>query len=171
MTLIGYGQVGDAAVSHFGGLDILVNNSGIWTAAPVEHANEDDYRRAFELNVLGVILTTLSAIPHLREAGCVINISSSFTTLRRPGTSVYTATKVAVNSISEDLAKKLAPRNIRVNIISPGFVVTKCTKAAGAAGFEMEAGIVTQTRLAPPKIHSLPRDCLDAEHRHRPRSP
>lgn len=56
MTLIGYGQVGDAAVSHFGGLDILVNNSGIWTAAPVEHANEDDYRRAFELNVLARLI-------------------------------------------------------------------------------------------------------------------
>lgn len=137
----------DAAVSHFGALDILVNNSGVWTAAPVEHVSEDDYRRAFDVNVLGVILTTRAAIPHLREGGSIINISSSITTLRTPGTSVYTATKAAVNSISEVLAKELAPRNIRVNIVSPGFVVTEGTKAAGIAGSEMEAGIVSQTPL------------------------
>ncbi len=137
----------DAAVSRFGGLDILVNNSGIWTAAPVEHVDEDDYRRVFDVNVLGVILTSRTAIPHLREGGSIINISSSITALRSPGTSVYTASKAAVNALSDVLSRELAPRSIRVNVVSPGFVVTEGTRAAGIAGSEMEAGIVAQTPL------------------------
>ncbi len=137
----------EAAVKHFGRLDILVNNSGVFDVAPVEHVTEDQYRRLFDVNVLGVLLTTQAAIKHLQEGGSVINISSSITSLRTPGTSIYTATKAAVNAISGILVKELAPRNIRVNVVSPGFVVTEGTKAAGIVGSEMEAGIVAQTPL------------------------
>lgn len=103
--------------------------------------------RIFDVNVLGVLLTSQAAIPHLRDGGSVINISSSITTLRSPGTALYTATKAAVNAISDVLTKELAPRGIRVNVVSPGFVVTEGTTAAGIAGSEMEAGIVAQTPL------------------------
>lgn len=136
-----------AAVTHFGRLDILVNNSGVFDVAPVEHVTEDQYRRLFDVNVLGVLLTTQAAIKHLEEGGSVINISSSITGLRTPGTSVYTATKAAVNAISGVLVKELAPRNIRVNVVSPGFVVTEGTRTAGIVGSAMEAGIVSQTPL------------------------
>lgn len=137
----------EAAVEHFGRLDILVNNSGVFDVAPVEHVTEDQYRRLFDVNVLGVLLTTQAAIKHLQEGGSVINISSSITSLRTPGTSIYTATKAAVNAISGVLVKELAPRNIRVNVVSPGFVVTEGTRTAGIVGSEMEAGIVAQTPL------------------------
>lgn len=136
-----------AAVTQFGRLDILVNNSAVFEVAPVEHVIEDQYRRLFDVNVLGVLLTTQAAIKHLEEGGSVINISSSITSLRTPGTSVYTATKAAVNAISGVLAKELAPRNIRVNVVSPGFVVTEGTRTAGIVGSAMEAGIVSQTPL------------------------
>ncbi len=137
----------DTAIAEFGRLDILVNNSGVWDVAPVELFTEEQYRRLFDVNVLGMLLTTQAAIKHLQEGGSVINISSSITTLRSPGTSLYTATKAAVNAISGVLSKELAPRNIRVNIVSPGFVVTEGTAAAGIAGSEMEVGIVGQTPL------------------------
>lgn len=137
----------EAAVTEYGRLDILVNNSGVWDAGPVELFTEGQYRRLFDINVLGVLLTTQAAIKHLQEGGSVINISSSITTLRSPGTSLYTATKAAVNAISGVLVKELAPRNIRVNVVSPGFVVTEGTKAAGIVGSETEAGIVAQTPL------------------------
>ena len=137
----------DAAIAEFGRLDILVNNSGVWDVAPVELFTEEQYRRLFDVNVLGMLLTTQAAIKHLQEGGSVINISSSITTLRSPGTSLYTATKAAVNAISGVLSKELAPRNIRVNIVSPGFVATEGTAAAGIAGSEMEVGIVGQTPL------------------------
>lgn len=137
----------EAAITHFGQLDILVNNSGVFDVAPVEQVTEDQYRRLFDVNVLGVLLTTQAAIKHLKEGGSVINISSSITSLRTPGTSIYTATKAAVNAISGVLVKELAPRNIRVNVVSPGFVVTEGTRTAGIVGSEMEAGIVAQTPL------------------------
>jgi 3-oxoacyl-[acyl-carrier protein] reductase len=137
----------EAAVSQFGRLDVLVNNSGVWEAGPVELFTEEQYRHVFDVNVLGVLLTTRAAIKHLQEGGSVINISSSITTLRSPGTSLYTATKAAVNAISDVLVKELAPSKIRVNVVSPGFVVTEGTKTAGIAGSEMEAGIVSQTPL------------------------
>ena len=137
----------EAAVKQFGQLDVLVNNSGIFDVAPVEHVTEDQYRRLFDVNVLGVILTTQAAIKHLAQGGSVVNISSSITRLRTPGTSVYTATKAAVDAISGVLAKELAPRKIRVNVVSPGFVVTEGTTAAGIVGSDMEAGIVSQTPL------------------------
>lgn len=136
-----------AAVAHFGRLDILVNNSGVFNVAPVEHVTEDQYRHLFDVNVLGVLMTTQAAIKYLEEGGSVINISSSITSLRTPGTSIYTATKAAVNAISGVLAKELAPRNIRVNVVSPGFVVTEGTTSAGIVGSPMEAGIVSQTPL------------------------
>lgn len=137
----------EAAVRQFGRLDVLVNNSGVWDVGPVQLVTEDQYRRLFDVNVLGVLLTTQAAIRHLQEGGSVINISSSITTLRTPGTSLYTASKAAVNAISDVLVKELAPRKIRVNVVSPGFVVTEGTKTAGIAGSEMEAGIVSQTPL------------------------
>ena len=137
----------DAAVSQFGRLDILVNNSGIFDVATIENVTEDHYRRQFDVNVLGLLLVTKAAAEHLHDGGSVINISSSITSLRSPGTAVYTATKAAVNAISEVLVKELAPRKIRVNVVSPGFVVTEGTKTAGIAGSDMETGIVSQTPL------------------------
>lgn len=137
----------EAAIAEFGRLDILVNNSGVWDVAPVELFTEAQYRRLFDVNVLGTLLTTQAAIKHLQDGGSIVNISSSITTLRTPGTALYTATKAAVNAISGVLMKELAPRGIRVNVVSPGFVVTEGTKAAGIAGSQMEAGIVSQTPL------------------------
>lgn len=137
----------DAAVVNFGRLDILVNNSGVFDVAPVENVTEDQYRRLFDVNVLGLVLVTQAAIKHLQPGASVINISSSITSLRTPGTSIYTASKAAVNAISGVMAKELAPRNIRVNVVSPGFVVTEGTTAAGIVGSDMEAGIVAQTPL------------------------
>ncbi len=137
----------EAAVTHFSRLDILVNNSGVWDVGMVEHMSEDQYRRLFDVNVLGMLLTTQAAIKHLKDEGSIVNISSSITTLRSPGTSLYTASKAAVNAISGVVAKELAPRKIRVNIVSPGFVITEGTTNAGIVGSQMADGIVAQTPL------------------------
>ncbi|CAD7386092.1 MULTISPECIES: glucose 1-dehydrogenase [Xanthomonas] len=137
----------ESAVTQFGRLDILVNNTGVWDVGAVEHVTEDQYRRLFDVNVLGMIMTTQAAIKHLRNEGSIVNISSSITTLRSPGTSLYTASKAAVNAISGVLAKELAPRKIRVNVVSPGFVITEGTTTAGIVGSEMASGIVAQTPL------------------------
>ena len=97
--------------------------------------------------MLGLLFTTQAAAKHLGEGGSIINISSAVTTVLSPATAVYTGTKGAVNAITGVLANELAPRRIRVNAVSPGYVMTEGTQTAGITGSEMEAGIVAQTPL------------------------
>ncbi|WP_238223680.1 glucose 1-dehydrogenase [Methylorubrum aminovorans] len=137
----------DAAAQQFGRLDVLVNNSGVYEFAAIEEVTEEHYRRLFDINVLGALLATRAAARHLGEGGSIINISSVVTDVNMPTSSVYTGTKAALNGISGVLANELAPRKIRVNTVSPGYVVTEGTHTAGIAGSEMEAGLVAQTPL------------------------
>jgi 3-oxoacyl-[acyl-carrier protein] reductase len=137
----------DAAVGHFGHLDVLVNNSGIYEFAAIEEVTEEHYRRLFDVNVLGVLQATQAAAKHLGEGGSIINISSAITHVHTPTAAVYAGTKGAVNAISGVLANELAPRKIRVNVVSPGLVITEGTHTAGVVGSEMEAGIIAQTPL------------------------
>ncbi|KMO23021.1 glucose 1-dehydrogenase [Methylobacterium indicum] len=137
----------DAAVTEFGRLDVLVNNSGVYEFAAIDDLSEDHYRRQFDVNVLGLLLTTQAAARHLGEGGSIVNISSAITHVHTPMAAVYAGTKGAVNAISGVLANELAPRKIRVNVVSPGFVVTEGTHTAGVVGSDMEAGLVAQTPL------------------------
>ncbi|CAO4136494.1 SDR family oxidoreductase [Methylorubrum extorquens] len=137
----------EAAVQQFGRLDVLVNNSGVYEFAAIEEVTDEHYRRIFDVNVLGVLLATQAASKHLGEGGSIINISSVVTDVLMPTSAVYSGTKGALNAISGVLANELAPRKIRVNVVSPGYVVTEGTHTAGIAGSEMEAGLVAQTPL------------------------
>jgi 3-oxoacyl-[acyl-carrier protein] reductase len=137
----------DAAVTAFGRLDILVNNSGVYEFAAIEEITEEHYRRQFDINVFGVLLATQAAAQHLGEGGSIINISSVAASLQPATTAVYSGTKGALNAITGVLANELAPRKIRVNAVSPGYVVTEGTRTAGVTGSEMEAGFVAQTPL------------------------
>jgi 3-oxoacyl-[acyl-carrier protein] reductase len=137
----------EAAVREFGRLDVLVNNSGIYEFAAIEEVTEEHYRRQFDVNVLGILLATQAAAKHLGEGASVVNISSAITHVHTPTAAVYAGTKGAVNAISGVLANELAPRKIRVNVVSPGFVVTEGTHTAGVVGSEMETGLVAQTPL------------------------
>ncbi|CCM78232.1 glucose 1-dehydrogenase [Rhizobium mesoamericanum] len=136
-----------AAVEEFGKLDVLVNNSGVYEFAPIEEVTEEQYRRMFDVNVLGVLLSTQAALKHLGEGGSVINISSAATSLAPPASSVYTGTKGALDSITSVLANELGPRKIRVNAILPGIVETEGTHTAGFIGSDFERSAVTQTPL------------------------
>jgi 3-oxoacyl-[acyl-carrier protein] reductase len=137
----------EAAVKQFSRLDVLVNNSGIYEFAALEEVTEEHYRRQFDVNVLGVLLATQAAVKHLDEGASIVNISSAITHVHTPTAAVYAGTKGAVNAISGVFANELAPRKIRVNVVSPGFVVTEGTHTAGVVGSEMEAGLVAQTPL------------------------
>lgn len=136
-----------AAVKTFGRLDVLVNNSGVYAFSPIEAVTEEQYRKMFDINVLGVLLTTQAAVEHLGAGGSVINISSAVTSLLPPQSAIYTGTKGAVDAITGVLAAELGPRKIRVNAINPGIVETEGTQSAGFIGSEFESGIVAQTPL------------------------
>jgi 3-oxoacyl-[acyl-carrier protein] reductase len=116
----------------FGQLDILVNNAGIYEMLPIEAVTEEHFHKQFNLNVLGVILSTQEALKYFGPAGgCVVNTSSIVSTWGFPGASVYSATKGAVDAMTRSLAKELGPRKIRVNSINPGMVETEGTHSAG----------------------------------------
>ena len=137
----------DSAVKNFGRLDILVNNSGVYEFSPIETFTEQHYTKIFNVNVLGVLLTTQAAVKHLSEGSSIINIGSVVSSLTPPNSAVYTGTKGAVDAITGVLAKELGPKKIRVNSINPGMVETEGAHTAGFIGSAFEAGTVSQTPL------------------------
>jgi 3-oxoacyl-[acyl-carrier protein] reductase len=119
----------------FGDVDILVNNAGVYEFVPLESVDEAHYRKIFDLNVLGLLLTTKEAVAHMNgTGGNIINVSSIASKSPAPNSSVYAGTKGAVDVISRALALELAPRKIRVNSLLPGATDTEGTRATD--GFE-----------------------------------
>lgn len=132
----------------FGSLDVLVNNAGIYRFASLEEITEDDFHRQFNINVLGLILSTQEAARHFGpHGGSVINISSVVSSNQEPGTAVYSATKAAVDSITRVLARELGPKKIRVNSINPGATETEGLHATGIVGSDYEKQFIANTPL------------------------
>ncbi len=133
---------------EFGMLDILVNNAGIYEFSPIEGVTEEHFHKLFDLNVLGLILTSQEGAKYFGPAGgSIINISSVASTLAPPNASVYSATKAAVDAVTKSLAKELGPRNIRVNSINPGMVETEGTHAAGITESDLRKQTEERTPL------------------------
>jgi 3-oxoacyl-[acyl-carrier protein] reductase len=153
------------AKTAFGRLDVLVNNAGIYEFAPLDEVTPEHFHKLFDLNVLGLILTTQEAARHFGpEGGSVVNIGSVVSTAAPPNWSVYSATKAAVDAVTRSLAKELGPRKIRVNSINPGLVETEGTTSAGTTaddsdirkGYESQSplGRVGQPRdIAPAAVY------------------
>jgi 3-oxoacyl-[acyl-carrier protein] reductase len=137
----------DAAIKNFGRLDILVNNSGVYEFLPIEAITEEHYNKIFNVNVLGLLLTTQAAVKYLGEGGSIINIGSVASSLTPPNSAVYTGTKGAVDAITGVLAKELGPKKIRVNSINPGMIDTEGARTAGFIGSDFEKGAIAQTPL------------------------
>ncbi|HMJ89832.1 MAG TPA: glucose 1-dehydrogenase [Candidatus Acidoferrum sp.] len=131
----------------FGKVDVLVNNAGIYEFAPLEEVTEENFHKQFNLNVLGLLLTTQEAVKHFAPTGgSIVNVSSVVSTLGFPAAAVYSGTKGAVDAITRSLSKELGPRGIRVNAINPGMVETEGVHAAGIAESDMRK----QTEAATP---------------------
>jgi 3-oxoacyl-[acyl-carrier protein] reductase len=134
--------------SRYGKLDILVNNAGIFEFAPLESVTEDHFHRQFNLNVLGLLLTTQEAVKWIGpEGGSIINISSIVGKMPVAGASVYSSTKAAVDAITVSLSKELGPKKIRVNSLNPGMVETEGVHTAGLAESDFRKTLESQTPL------------------------
>ncbi|NLR91422.1 SDR family NAD(P)-dependent oxidoreductase [Flammeovirga agarivorans] len=134
--------------SAIGNIDILVNNAGVYHFEPIETVTVDEFQRQMNTNVLGSMLCSQEALSHFGDkGGSIINISSVATTRPTAYTSLYTATKSAIDGFTQSLAKELGPRNIRVNAILPGLVETEGTHTIGTIGSESEANFVTMTPM------------------------
>lgn len=110
------------AVEHFGRLDVLVNNAGYGNIAPVEEADEADFRAQVDTNFYGVFNVTRAALPILRQQGSghIIQISTIGARLAFPGLSAYHTAKWAVEGFSESLSKEIAPFGVKVTMVEPG---------------------------------------------------
>jgi 3-oxoacyl-[acyl-carrier protein] reductase len=136
------------AKKAFGRLDVLVNNAGVYEFVPLEQVTPEHFHKLFDLNVLGLLLTTQEAVKHFGPSGgSIINISSVAATAALPTTSVYSATKAAVDAVTKALAKELGPRQVRVNSINPGMVETEGVHAAGLSESDFRRQTEAQTPL------------------------
>ncbi|MEO8421983.1 MAG: glucose 1-dehydrogenase [Hyphomicrobium sp.] len=138
----------EATKKAYGRLDVLVNNAGVFDFAPLESVTEAEYRRQYDINVLGPILATQEALKLFSpEGGSVINVSSVVAYNAMPNSVIYSSTKAALDSVTRTLAMELGPRKIRVNSLNPGGVETEGTHRVGVIGSEFEKDMVRRTSL------------------------
>jgi 3-oxoacyl-[acyl-carrier protein] reductase len=136
------------AKKAFGRLDVLVNNAGVYEFSPLEEITAEHFHKHFDLNVLGLILASKEAVRYFdATGGSIVNISSVASTSAPANTSVYSATKAAVDAVTRSLAKELGPRNIRVNSINPGMVETEGVHAAGIMESDFRKDVESRTPL------------------------
>jgi 3-oxoacyl-[acyl-carrier protein] reductase len=114
----------DAAEAAFGGIDVLVNNAGIMTLAPIADTDDASFDRHIAVNLKGTFNTLREAAKRLRSGGRIINFSSSVVGMLMPTYGIYAATKAAVESMTRVLAKEVRGRNITVNAVAPGPTAT-----------------------------------------------
>ena len=127
---------GEVKARH-GKLDILVNNAGVYAFAPLEAITAEEFHRIFDLNVLGLLLSTQAGVALMpAEGGSVINIGSVVASMPVPASTVYAATKGAVDTITVALSKELGGRKIRVNSLNPGAVLTEGAQDFMAGDFK-----------------------------------
>jgi 3-oxoacyl-[acyl-carrier protein] reductase len=132
----------------FGKLDVLVNNAGVFKFEPFEAITVAEFGRQFSINVLGPMLTLQEAIRQFGfEGGRVINISSLAGSHSMPNAALYSATKAAVENLTQGLSAELGPRKIRVNAIAPGYTRSEGTEAAGLLSEESVKRYVSVTPL------------------------
>jgi len=110
----------DAAIAHYGRVDVLVNNAGIMITKLLKDTTDDDFTRQFDINVRGTFNTMREAATRLADNGSVINFSSSNNRIMLPTYSTYAATKSAVEQLTRVFAKEVGARGINVNSVSPG---------------------------------------------------
>ena len=135
-------QMFDTIRSDFGTLDILVNNAGVAVFQMIDDLTEEAFHQQFNVNVLGYLLATREALKQFSPSGSIINVSSILSTDPYLASSVYSATKGAVDTLTFALARELGSRGIRVNSILPGHTNTPGTEGnfAGELGEKLLAG-------------------------------
>jgi 3alpha(or 20beta)-hydroxysteroid dehydrogenase len=116
----------DKAIDAFGGVDVLVNNAGVFAINQLTQTTLEEYRRIIDINQIGVFLGMKAVASHMaaRASGSIVNISSVAGLQGSAGTIAYTASKFAVRGMTKVVAKELAPFGVRVNSVHPGLIDT-----------------------------------------------
>ena len=134
------------------GMNVLVNCAG--TALPIKtilDVSEEEYDKAFDINMKGVFLVTKAALPHMLEkGGAIINVSSMWGISGGSCETVYSATKAAVIGFTKALAKEFAGANIRVNAVAPGYIETKMNSVFSENDKNLIKGDIPLSRFGTP---------------------
>lgn len=128
-----------AVVDAWGGIDILVNNHGIWTYLEMGEGNTASWKETLEVNLDGVFYLTDAVVPLMkaRKSGVIVNVGSTAGIRGEAHHSHYAATKGALNALTKSWAVELAPFGIRVNLVAPGWVDTDmCTDSFADPAFK-----------------------------------
>lgn len=117
----------EETVARLGRIDILINSAGVMQAGGIENCNLDEYRRVFDINLFATLYCCKAAVPHMlaQGGGDIVNISSLAGRKGGPQTSAYSASKHAVNSMTDGMRQELGDRNIRVSFLMPGATTTE----------------------------------------------
>ena len=142
-------QVTDALKSTWNcdRFDFLINNAGVAGRMAIDRMSEAMFDNLFNIHFKGVYFLTQKALPLIHDKGCVVNISSGLTRFSLPGQSAYAAMKAAVEVFTKYIAKELAPRGIRANLVAPGAIETDFTRSAFEANPQVKEMIAAQTAL------------------------
>lgn len=142
----------DAAIAHYGRIDVLVNNAGIMITNLLKDTTDDDFTRQFEVNVRGTFNTLREAATKLAEGGSIINFSSTTTRVMMPTYSTYVASKGAVEQLTRVFAKEMGSRGINVNAVLPGPTNTELfTKGKPKEAIDRLASLSAFNRLGEPE--------------------
>jgi NAD(P)-dependent dehydrogenase (short-subunit alcohol dehydrogenase family) len=126
-------------VDHFGRLDVAIANAGFGVGGKVEDLSAEEWRRQFDVNVVGAAITARHALPHLRETdGRVVLMGSVAGTVAQPGNAAYCASKYAVRAIGQSLAMELAGEEVSCTLVQPGFVASEIGQVDNAGEFHDE---------------------------------
>ena len=139
----------DVARRH-GRIDILFVNAGVAAFAALDQVTEDDFDHQFGVNVRGALFAAQAAAPHIPEGGNIIFTASTVASSGMAGASVYSASKAAVRSFARTLGAELAPRGVRVNVISPGPIETPIFGKSGMSAEQIDgfkSGITARVPL------------------------
>ena len=147
-----------ASVQALGGLDILINNAGIWYSARTEDFDEDAYDRMMDANVKSVFFCTKAALPELRQSkGAIVNLASESGVMGQYGAVVYCATKAAILNMTRAMALEYAP-DVRVNCVSPGTVDTDMVRLDADRTGDPAARLAAMADYAPLRRMAKPEE-------------
>lgn len=122
----------DSTIKHYGKLDILVNNAGCLENGSIENTSLEQYDRVFNLNVRSLYQLTAMAVPHLiKTKGNIVNVSSVAGLKSFPGALAYCMSKAAVDQLTRCVAVELASKQVRVNAVNPGVIITNLHRSSG----------------------------------------
>lgn len=131
-------QLADDVAARHGRIDVLFVNAGVAAFSPLDQLTEEDFDRQFDINVRGALFVAKAATPHIPSGGSIIFTASTAASSGMPDTSVYSATKAAVRSFGRTLGAELAPKGIRVNVVSPGPIETPIFGKSGLSIEQIE---------------------------------